>query len=607
MSTPGPPPDPAFLAYVEKEVPRLFRYGWDRNLYPQSCLSSTVPLKSCLQRGISKGGSRAQVLEARGGERAHHSFVLDCLSRESPIVLKPSRVTAVETGGKHRVVSVGDVDLNLFRPLHSAIYNHLTGFKWLLRGEAKASRFKEEFKSLPGTVFCSGDYESATDNLNTVVQESILQGILDNAVSVPKGIRDSAGSTLRMKLFVPGLPEVQQSRGQLMGNLLSFPLLCIVNYLAFRFYSGARFKRDSIPVRVNGDDIVFRAPGYVVDRWKRGVIGSGLKLSPGKTMVHGSRFSLNSSLFKAGRSKVTLVPVIRSTAFGYSARDGSVESLRGRWQSSFPGFYGDRRRVLRVEWLKWNRKWIVASRRSLTRGLGLNVDETEVHRAGLWSRECWYLSMEDESPLPVKRATLDQELRVPPDWELRTVNKITKEMRQEMKGVAAAFVECAWSPSRGIYDDSDYRDRVSSGPNWLGEDSRLRRRAKLLGVSRRNAVRYLKSRLPPPRVGRDWVRTGVTLRSFWRRTRVAVWRPAVDNGAGCPSLQDNEIVGEECPVCMEICVLRTRIGCSHGFCDGCSDEWSVQSASCPLCRAVPPRYHFGVPQALLDRVRLIST
>jgi len=340
---------------------------------------------------------------------------------------------------------------------------------------------------------------------------------LDNTVAVPSGIRDSAMSTLRMGMFDKRDPDLiyHQHRGQLMGNLISFPLLCIVNYLAFRFYSGTAFSRDSIPVRVNGDDIVFRSTPSVSDRWMRGVVGSGLTLSPGKTMVHRTFFSLNSSLFRAGRRRVFLIPVVRSTAFGYSARDGSVESLVGRWRSSFPGFSGQRKELLRVEWLKFNRKWIVASRRSLSRGLGLNVSESELRSSGLWSRECFYLSMAKETSLPVKRSVLDQVLRVPHDWEPRRVDKITKVMRKEMRDIAGAFVECAWSEVRGIFNDSDYRDRVDDSPNWLGEQRDSRRQSRLLGISIRNSRRYLKPRLPP----------GRSLADYYLSVRFTVWRP----------------------------------------------------------------------------------
>jgi hypothetical protein len=81
------------------------------------------------------------------------------------------------------------------------MYNHLSMFPWLLRGEAKASRFKE-FGTRDGEIFVSGDYESATDNLNGNLQREILDLILSQTTSVPKGILESAPSMLRSVLEV---------------------------------------------------------------------------------------------------------------------------------------------------------------------------------------------------------------------------------------------------------------------------------------------------------------------------------------------------------------------------------------------------------------------
>jgi len=507
MSKESPPADAGFLKYIRRRVPELFPLGWDLTRYPLACLGDVVPIKSCLQRNLSKGGSRLEV-QSRYGCDAHHTWVMQTLARESRIELLPSRVISVETGGKERIVSVPDVEMNLFRPLHTAIYNHMSRFPWLLRGDAKASRFSE-FTVQPGEVFVSGDYESATDNLNSHVQREILESIIGQTVSVPKGIRESAVDTLSLRLEVEGT-EYRQRTGQLMGNLLSFPLLCLVNYLAFRYFSGSRG-----PVRINGDDIVFRSTPEQADRWMKGVKNSGLVLSRGKTMVDGRYFSLNSSLFLARVNKVCLVPMVRSTAFGFRKDCGGVETLRGRFFSSFPGFFGSRRSDLRVEWLKKNAKWIVASGRSVTRGLGLPVGYPELVRSGLWEREAWHLSLSKEEPLPIKRCVLDQQ-RKPHGWELREVSVVTKEMKDVQREAGPEFVLCAWS-NASLVDDGDYRSRVSLGtPNWEGWKAgriSLNRKARLLGLSVRNVVRYLAPRRNlldrlPSRRKRVWLPEG---------------------------------------------------------------------------------------------------
>jgi len=495
MAQPSDEPDKRFLAFVETEVPKIFRKGWDRGLYENASLNAVLPSKACRQLNYAGGGARMYGLSKRWD--SHEAYALEVLTRESPFELCPSTVISVETGGKHRIVSKSDVNANLFRPLHTSMYNHLSKFRWLLRGEAKASSFKG-FEWVDGDVFTSGDYESATDNLNGCLQRRLLDLILDQTEVVPDGIKTSAPQMLRSVLEVRSesgdVETYRQERGQLMGNLLSFPLLCLINYLGFRFYCG------NFPVRVNGDDIVFRAPLEASRRWMKGVSGCGLTLSLGKTMVNGRFFSLNSSLFKAHRRRIEVIPMIRSTAFGYRPDCGGVESLHGRWKSFAPAFHGNRRHLLRVRFLKWNRKYILASRRSLSRGLGMSVSKEELLEANLWERECYYLSLPDgvEKPLPVKPSRLDQERR-PQGWSLQIVENLTKEIREKAKEAGPAFVACAWSTPEGLNEmptDKDWQQQVrSSGYAWNPQPRDLLRKARLLGLSARNAGRFLRPKL----------------------------------------------------------------------------------------------------------------
>jgi len=551
MSHPSPEPDPGFLDYVRRNVPRLFPRGWDERYYPRAAENAVLPVKSCLQMGMSDGGARLYGLKNRWN--AHADYVTEVLSREAPIELQASRVVSVETGGKHRVVSVSDVNANLFRPLHTAMYNRLSRFPWLLRGEATPGRFKE-FTRVRGEVFVSGDYESATDNLNGHVQREILSGILRNCTVVPKGILESAPSMLRSVLEVklPGgsVERRTQERGQLMGNLLSFPLLCIVNYLAFKYYSGCKG-----PVRVNGDDIVFRGTPQEANRWMERVKGSGLTLSVGKTMIDDRYFSLNSMLFKSGQDrKPWLVPMVRSTAFGYRIQGGpreGMDSLTGRFRSFCPGFFGERRSALRTEFLKWNAKYVVMTRRSCTRGLGLPVTRGELIASGLWDRECFYLSLPKgaERPLPSRPTRLDQD-RKPSGWELRLVERVTPGMRRVMRRAGPLFVECAWS-LRGVLpseEDSEWVERVRDGTAYWGSNTfrmSIKKRAKLLGMSISDARRYLRPKI----YDEDLRKMGVCRKRVWlpekyvtHTSRAAL--PAVDCDDSRPREQSEPVL---CP------------------------------------------------------------
>jgi len=272
-----------------------------------------------------------------------------------------------------------------------------------------------------------------------------------------------------------------------MGNLISFPLLCLVNYLAFRWKMGR------VPVKINGDDIVFRSTKDNANRWFESVARAGLTLSVGKTLVSPTYFSLNSTLFKSTYSKVSLMPFIRSTAFGYKSDCGGVGSLRGRFFSSFPGYFGDRRSKLRIEWLKRNRKWIDASRRSITRGLGIGATYDEMNHAGLWCREGWYLSLESEKALPPEFNQFEQQQMQ--GYRLHHVERLTKELRELQRGVAAAFIEAAWSPVTLKEGGSSYKELVNEGcGDYLAWHHQLdiRRRSRLLKISASNTRRYLR-------------------------------------------------------------------------------------------------------------------
>jgi len=236
-----------------------------------------------------------------------------------------------------------------------------------------------------GEVFVSGDYESATDNLNTHVQKFILRKVLDRASSVPEGIKELALSSLSMRLSDSSGKIVDQQRGQLMGNLISFPLLCLVNFLAFKF-----FVRRHVPLRINGDDIVFRASPREAKEWMDGVQKTGLVLSKGKTMVDGRFFSLNSCFFEARRKRVSVLPFVRSGAFFGKVEEGVI-SLRDRFRDCFEGFVGTKKKIINRRFLMVNHRFVLASRRSVNNGLGIRADSDLLRSSGLYNREICYL------------------------------------------------------------------------------------------------------------------------------------------------------------------------------------------------------------------------
>jgi len=173
----------------------------------------------------------------------------------------------------------------------------------------------------------SGDYESASDNLRVEVAEAIIDTLQSMSSNIPATIWEAARAFLRCRIKYPDLKIPIQSEGQLMGNLLCFPLLCLQNYVAFRWV----FPR-TIPVKINGDDIVFRSDRARYEIWSEFVSSVGLVLSRGKTLVSEKYFSLNSSFFWARTNKMPrLIPVTRVACFGKAFED--FGALAGSYRS----------------------------------------------------------------------------------------------------------------------------------------------------------------------------------------------------------------------------------------------------------------------------------
>jgi hypothetical protein len=194
-----------------------------------------------------------------------------------------------------------------------------------------------------------------------------------------------------LQVFQNDLGGLPQLSGQMMGALLSFPLLCLVNYLAFK-YSVPR----DVPVFINGDDIVFRARPEETERWIKEVSASGLTLSRGKTMRDPRFWSINSTFFysKSNRVKYLQVPRWKSLfADSPFALNGSFYSFLGRTK-------GIVKNTLSAGFLEINRYRIYDSRRSVTRGLGLSVLPFVLKDCGLLLREDYYLSFPSEDELP---------------------------------------------------------------------------------------------------------------------------------------------------------------------------------------------------------------
>uniref|UniRef100_A0AAU7YE01 RNA-dependent RNA polymerase n=1 Tax=Exserohilum turcicum ourmia-like virus 3 TaxID=3229042 RepID=A0AAU7YE01_9VIRU len=342
-----------YLAFVKRETARLFSYGWDRT-YREHCYTTGPPLSSTLESGRSAGGGLNTSLDQA-------TFLESTLGMTAE--LPPHDIRAkpmlVQSAGKPRPLTKFSEQTLLLRPLHKSIYDHLSTKKWLARGTPDAEMLdRAGFRRGIGDLV-SGDYKSATDNLPLEVAETILETILRRSSRVPEGIASYARRILRPIFLYKG-EEIVVSSGQQMGSLLSFPLLCLQNYLAFRWAvrNSTGLEALNIPVLINGDDILFQAPApSFVQRWREVVGLVGLEVELSKTSVAEDFGSLNSTLYRWKSGLLREVPTLR---FGMLRTMPFANSVAASFRAfTKPGLPAQVRFNAGIEFLKWHSSLIL--------------------------------------------------------------------------------------------------------------------------------------------------------------------------------------------------------------------------------------------------------
>jgi len=231
-----------------------------------------------------------------------------------------------------------------------------------------------------------------------------------------------------------------------MGDKTSFPLLCITNYLAFK-YAFKDVKRD-IPVKINGDDIVFRATRAEIDHWFEVVKSAGLQVHKGKTGIDEGFFNLNSTTFHAGRTRVTMVPIIRSAPWYRPCVGMNKLSVGDRLDAAF-SFKGKQKFTCQVRFLRDNVRHLRMSGVSMLRGHHSSVPPQVLKSANLHERERTYLSLPDQiDRLPAQSIT-----GLPPSLVSVPLTKSTRRLvKRDKKQVAMEFVKEAWRDEDGSDD-----------------------------------------------------------------------------------------------------------------------------------------------------------
>jgi len=201
------------------------------------------------------------------------------------------------------------------KPLQKALWHYLRKFPcFALIGEpfheGMVTDLLEKHLALHGPDsewdFVSGDYSSATDLLDIDATKLVLETVIDKCSEEDAVLEPHYRAIIHEQVLVypeDTAPPTLQTNGQLMGSIPSFPFLCILNlYTFFKSLTPAvqdlllkgKLSWKSLPVLINGDDILFRASIEQYERWAYESARLGFELSLGKNFVHKRFFTVNS-------------------------------------------------------------------------------------------------------------------------------------------------------------------------------------------------------------------------------------------------------------------------------------------------------------------------
>lgn len=178
------------------------------------------------------------------------------------------------------------------------------------------------------TMFLSGDYTNATDDLNfhasQVVMTELAEAFKSEYPIISQWIGHEGGSHLVHYPPSSGLSPVLQNNGQLMGSLLSFPILCILN--AFTMCKATGKSLEDVPALFHGDDIAATVNVNEFIQWKLNAREIGLSLSIGKNYLSSKFVSIDSRLYQTQvDNKLSDTPSITGKyKLAYREDDGSL-------------------------------------------------------------------------------------------------------------------------------------------------------------------------------------------------------------------------------------------------------------------------------------------
>lgn len=278
------------LVALERNV-RMLVEGWGCKLSEARMESResglpddyTPDRQGCLERKQREGGTL--------------SVPLDNQSNDYSLV----RVGVAKQKGKLRVVTMQSAYVKrVLTPVHRAIYDFISSSGWCVRGDVTTGDFRvvSDFASEQGERIISGDYTAATDNIYLPAVRTIVKVLAEepSLTAEERSVLVGSFENLRWvgELCREALPI---NRGSMMGNLVSFPVLCLLNkschdIAAERVYGPVQRKG-----RFNGDDCLFAGNTEMYEEWRKTTRIYGFEVNEEKTEFERDWADLNSQCY----------------------------------------------------------------------------------------------------------------------------------------------------------------------------------------------------------------------------------------------------------------------------------------------------------------------
>jgi len=406
-------------------------------------------------------------LEARQGEGGTLSVHPSSTCPDDSLV----RIGVAKTKGKLRVVTMQSARVKrVLTPVHNALYDHLSSFGWLVRGDVK----KEDFLAVlndrkPGEAVISGDYESATDRIYHEAVSVIIEELSKDDKLSEEERRVLQGSFTNLRWVNPCTGATGPiNRGSMMGNLVSFPLLCLLNKACFDIASDiARGSGANRVGRFNGDDCVFAGDQQFFNLWKEVTGTFGLCVNVEKTGYSNISADLNSQSFFIRQGRLAPKPVL-SFFRPYREEPGCLLSEVLRGLSTFRG---------EVKSLVVNcmMRFEISARQ-------IDLSTLSKRDYQLLCKKSWFRRALTDGPAPLVKKGVNRSVKMvvgpPPKASLYPVfDAMAKDVARD---TVEEWLGKPVKPERVTIDRHSFRERSSLTPSYQPPSFRVLRRGPKL-------------------------------------------------------------------------------------------------------------------------------